>query len=58
MRRAGLALAAVLLLGACVSDGEKQPTPTTRGVPPEGYRRALAAATRPVQVALGGGEHG
>lgn len=55
MRRVGLALAAALLLTACVSNGEQRatPTPTTKGVPPEGYRRALAAATRTFEVALG-----
>jgi hypothetical protein len=53
MRRVGLALATALLLTACVSAGEQRATPTTKGVPPEGYRRALAAATRTVEVALG-----
>jgi hypothetical protein len=55
MRRVGLALGAALLLTACVSSGEQRatPTPTTKGVPPESYRRGLAAATRPIEVALG-----
>lgn len=54
MRRVGLALAVALLLTACVSAGEKRPTPTptTQGVPPESYRRALAAATRTFEQAL------
>jgi hypothetical protein len=56
MRRVGLALAMALLLTACVPAGGKRPTPTptTRGVPPEGYRRALAAATRTLEDALDG----